>query len=557
MEVYLRLNPDGIEVDADQTITEADADLYKDNSITFHSNTGIGALHSQGKETFKFDKIFAPTTSQNEISSYLVPSIVRDLYSGINSSIITFGSKHTGKTYTLYGQQGLYTGVVPRLFTKLFQHKDTCDKNHAVSFKIAALNVLNNDTINDIFNIGHTLSLQKDNFHGGYWAKNANWLYCHTLQELMSLLIQISNVTQGHTILKLEMIQTYISSNTIIKSTLTIVDLENNEPADNKLYDKFITMIRDVTKRTDLKSTLNKLIWDSIFDNYNTRLILTCSLLPVCQGDTLKILELSKYLSKIVKYDIIRNRSWISPADKYEVLSQQTQLKSDNYQKQIDLLNDTISLLESKAHDFKKKQIETESLITDNLSLEAQWQNLINNETNNETLEIMLDKNSTLNNQQFQLSDQIEANKFVHRERNNGQRVESDFDVMNSKLLEFINKQETKVQDILNENMACKEHLDQLQKEYSINKEKIRLVENEIAPFVRKELSQHSISSYGTVASSVITEESLPSSSRNSGLFQSLTASPSSSSVTQRSPNRIRSREHSLSGFNLQILKSK
>lgn len=554
MEVFLRLSPDKLE---DQTITEEDTELYKDNSITFHSNTGIGALHSQDKETFQLDKIFSPTTSQNDISSYLVPSLVKDLYDGINSSIITFGFKHTGKSYSLYGQQGLNLGVVPRLLTKLFHLKDDSNKNHNISFRLSLLNVLNNDTITDVFNQGQSLSLQKDDMHGGYTAKNAKWLYCHTLQELFSLIDQVSNITQGHTILNLETTQTYMSTNTTIRSTLTVVDLKNNDnPEDNKLYDKFTTMIRDAVKISELKSNLNKLIWDSIFNNYKTRFLLTCSLLPIYQGETLKTLELSKYLSRIVKYDVIRNKSWIAPKDKYEILSQQMQLKSENYEKQIELLNDTISLLASRAHDLERREEETENLITDNLALENEWQNLLEMENSDETLEIMLDKNSALINERFQLADQVETNHFMHRERNNGQRIETDFDIINSKLLEFINKQETKVQAVLNENMACKEQIDQLQRQYSINNERIRSFENEMLPFKQIELSQQSISSHGTNASSIITEGSFVSSARNSGLFQNSITSPSSSNK-QRSPNKNRSREHSLSGFNLQIMKSK
>lgn len=554
MEVFLRLSPDKLE---DQTITEEDTELYKDNSITFHSNTGIGALHSQDKETFQLDKIFSPTTSQNDISSYLVPSLVKDLYDGINSSIITFGFKHTGKSYSLYGQQGLNLGVVPRLLTKLFHLKDDSNKNHNISFRLSLLNVLNNDTITDVFNQGQSLSLQKDDLHGGYTAKNAKWLYCHTLQELFSLIDQVSNITQGHTILNLETTQTYMSTNTTIRSTLTVVDLKNNDnPEDNKLYDKFTTMIRDAVKISELKSNLNKLIWDSIFNNYKTRFLLTCSLLPIYQGETLKTLELSKYLSRIVKYDVIRNKSWIAPKDKYEILSQQMQLKSENYEKQIELLNDTISLLASRAHDLERREEETENLITDNLALENEWQNLLEMENSDETLEIMLDKNSALINERFQLADQVETNHFMHRERNNGQRIETDFDIINSKLLEFINKQETKVQAVLNENMACKEQIDQLQRQYSINNERIRSFENEMLPFKQIELSQQSISSHGTNASSIITEGSFVSSARNSGLFQNSITSPSSSNK-QRSPNKNRSREHSLSGFNLQIMKSK
>lgn len=560
MEVYLRLNPDKLE---DQTITEEDTELYKDNSITFHSNTGIGALHSLDKETFQFDKIFSPSTSQNDISSYLVPSLVKDLYDGINSSIITFGFKHTGKSFTLYGQQGLDLGVIPRLFTKLFHRKDDyIDKNHDITFKVSLLNVLHNDTITDVFNQGHNVSLQKDDIQGGYSAKNAKWLYCHTLQELLLLVGQVSNITQGHTILNLQIIQTLMSDNTTIKGTLTVVDLQNDNDDDSKedntLYDKFTAMIRDVTRRNDLKSNLNKLIYDVIFNNYKTRFLLTCSLLPICQGETLKTLELTKYLSGIVKYDIIKNISWIAPADKYEILSQQIQMKSENYEKQIELLNDTISLFESRTHNLRKREEETEILITDNLSLEATWQNLLKEiEPTDETLEIMLDKNSTLINERFQLADQVETNKFTHRERNNGQRIDTEFDIMNSTLLEFINKQETKVQSVLNENMACKEQIDQLQSQYSINNERIRLLENELTPFKQLELSHLSISSHGTNASSVLTEGSFTSSARNSGLFQSSMISPSSSSNKQRSPNKNRSREHSLSGFNLQIMKSK
>lgn len=597
MEVYLRLKSDN--VDPDQAHIKDDKpnkEAFNDKTIVFHSNIGIGELNSLPDETFQFDKIFDDNVSQSDIASYFIPLIEQDLTNGINCSLITYGSNDTGKTYTLFGKHGLQLGLIPRLLMKLFQIKcenessnKELNKDCVISFRISALDLLDSsNTIKDLLsNKDQHLTLHDDHMDGSYngvWPRNANWFYCDTLEQLSTFLEQIASFSKGDVIIRLELGQMFVSKNLMIKSNLIIFDLKSfNER--NNLHENFINMLTGKNHSYTVNN-LNKLLYCSIFKNFNTRFILTCSLLPVLQNETLKTLQITKYLSNIVKDYIAPNKSWISPVNKVENLSNVIERKNENYEKQVELLRDTIGLLESKNNNnINIKRQEVERLILDNSLLDIEWKKLIahnnnaDNEDNpygnnvdskNEPIEIIIDKINTLFSHRLQLDTHIDANRQLHRMRNNWERIKTEFDIINSKLLDIINQQETKIQDYLNENMNYKRQLDHLKVLYAHNNDRIRSIENEILKNRQEQQPQNLRASHSAIASSITAEDTQAISSQNSGLMLtstvSLTPSSSTSSTTSstssmaaaQSSTRIRTIDHlSQTGFHLHIIKPK
>lgn len=597
MEVYLRLKSDN--VDPDQAHIKDDKpnkEAFNDKTIVFHSNIGIGELNSLPDETFQFDKIFDDNVSQSDIASYFIPLIEQDLTNGINCSLITYGSNDTGKTYTLFGKHGLQLGLIPRLLMKLFQIKcenessnKELNKDCVISFRISALDLLDSsNTIKDLLsNKDQHLTLHDDHMDGSYngvWPRNANWFYCDTLEQLSTFLEQIASFSKGDVIIRLELGQMFVSKNVMIKSNLIIFDLKSfNER--NNLHENFINMLTGKNHSYTVNN-LNKLLYCSLFKNFNTRFILTCSLLPVLQNETLKTLQITKYLSNIVKDYIAPNKSWISPVNKVENLSNVIERKNENYEKQVELLRDTIGLLESKNNNnINIKRQEVERLILDNSLLAIEWKKLIaqnnnaDNEDNpygnnvdskNEPIEIIIDKINTLFSHRLQLDTHIDANRQLHRMRNNWERIKTEFDIINSKLLDIINQQETKIQGYLNENMNYKRQLDHLKVLYAHNNDRIRSIENEILKNRQEQQPQNLRASHSAIASSITAEDSQAISSQNSGLMltstvsltpsssTSSTASSTSSMAAAQSSTRIRTIDHlSQTGFHLHIIKPK
>lgn len=581
IQVYLRLKPDNI--DLDQPLNNENFD---DKTITFHSNVGMGKLNSLPEETFKFNKIFNVDSTQKDVASFCVPSIENDLINGINCSLITYGSKHTGKTFTLFGEHGIHSGLVPRLLTKLFHLKSNTDDSnidHTVSFKISALDLLHECTAvkDPLSKNDRYLTLcndQADDSYDGVWSDDVNWIYCETLEHLLALIQQISNNSKGDTIIRLELTQMFIPSNLIIKSNLVLVDLKSFEDR-SKLHENFVDMLMGKNCSQNAVNNLNKLLYGPIFKNFNTRIISTCSLWPVLQNETLQTLKVTRYLSNVVKDYSIPNKKWIAAITKFENLSIVNEVKTENYNKQIELLKSTIDQLETKNIDhIKNKRQEIERLTLDNSSLGIEWKNLLlkNNErvntridkTENEQLEIIVDKINTLFSHKLQLDTHSNNNKQLCNEKDNERRIKTELDIINSKLLDVINQQEKKIQSYLHENMIYKKKLDQLKTFYLNNNERIIELEDEVLK--NNQEPQHFRRSHGTIVSSPITGDLQFSSFRNPSWVMSSTASLTptvstssvlsfeSSSTTPHSSTNTRNNDYlSQSGFNLQIIKPK
>lgn len=98
--------------------------------------------HANGKAdagednwSFKFDGVFSAEASQEEIFQRCVPSLLGDLLSGYNGTILAYGQTGAGKTHTMMGNSGnpSMRGLAARTISKLFRDIDQTD---AVSFTV-------------------------------------------------------------------------------------------------------------------------------------------------------------------------------------------------------------------------------------------------------------------------------------------------------------------------------------------------------------------------------------------------------------------------------------
>ena len=78
---------------------------------------------------YAFDQIFDASATQEMVYEHVKP-LIESVFDGYNSSVITYGSTGTGKTYTLFGGLDTYTnneldsehmGILPRLSQHLFE----------------------------------------------------------------------------------------------------------------------------------------------------------------------------------------------------------------------------------------------------------------------------------------------------------------------------------------------------------------------------------------------------------------------------------------------------
>ncbi|XP_002964543.2 kinesin-like protein KIN-14U [Selaginella moellendorffii] len=78
--------------------------------------------NGEPSKTFKFDKVFSPSASQEDVFLDVQPTI-KSALDGHNICIFSYGQTGTGKTYTMEGQKGA-PGIVPRTLQQLFKDKN-------------------------------------------------------------------------------------------------------------------------------------------------------------------------------------------------------------------------------------------------------------------------------------------------------------------------------------------------------------------------------------------------------------------------------------------------
>lgn len=135
VKVYLRLKPMGETRENDHI--EVKTEILKDNTVKliphttckcsncikariFEAKTAFAVARSlKTEKTFRFDRIFEDTASQEDIfeiaNRYIEAAVV-----GYTSTFLTYGPAGGGKTYTLLGTQD-EPGVLPRACEKIFK----------------------------------------------------------------------------------------------------------------------------------------------------------------------------------------------------------------------------------------------------------------------------------------------------------------------------------------------------------------------------------------------------------------------------------------------------
>ena len=70
--------------------------------------------------TFAFDEVFDERCSQEKLYQQAIRPLVQELLTGKSATIICFGAKEAGKTYTLKGKQGTEQGCIVRAIEDIF-----------------------------------------------------------------------------------------------------------------------------------------------------------------------------------------------------------------------------------------------------------------------------------------------------------------------------------------------------------------------------------------------------------------------------------------------------
>jgi kinesin family protein C1 len=80
----------------------------------------------QSKEIYKFDRVFKPEDSQEEVFKE-ISQLVQSALDGYKVCIFAYGQTGSGKTYTMEGEDGYKRGIIPRSIEQIFAFKTTLE----------------------------------------------------------------------------------------------------------------------------------------------------------------------------------------------------------------------------------------------------------------------------------------------------------------------------------------------------------------------------------------------------------------------------------------------
>jgi kinesin family member 5 len=310
--------------------------------------------------TFKFDSVYSSKSSQEEIYSTGVTSIVQNVMEGINGTVFTYGQASSGKTFTMFGDQNDpdQMGIIPRMITTIFDHIGSADESIEFLIKVSFCEVFM-EKINDLLNPdGKDLRpiTQKNEVR----IENLREVYAtceFDIHELIKVGIfnkltrdnQRSGVS-SHTIFTITVQQTSETYSKIGK--LCLVDLaevkkfpvesgNTNKKSNNSLSNLCIVISALAEKSSHIpyrSSVLTRVLQESLGGNSKLIFITTCSQSPLNVEETITNLRFATCVKSIKNFPVVNRINTM-----FE-LKQTFIKKQENLQK----LNKRLSWLETQ-----------------------------------------------------------------------------------------------------------------------------------------------------------------------------------------------------------------
>ncbi|KAF1882806.1 hypothetical protein Lal_00002987 [Lupinus albus] len=120
---------------------------------------GIELTQNGQKHSFKFDKVFAPDASQEDVFIE-ISQLVQSALDGYKVCIFAYGQTGSGKTYTMMGRPGLpeEKGLIPRSLEQIFQTRQSQQpQGWKYEMQVSMLEIYN-ETIRDLLSTNRSPS---------------------------------------------------------------------------------------------------------------------------------------------------------------------------------------------------------------------------------------------------------------------------------------------------------------------------------------------------------------------------------------------------------------
>ena len=300
-------------------------DYTSPTSLTFHSS------REKNVYRFNFDRIFPPSSTQQDIYDFGVKGIIDSVLDGYNGTVLAYGQTSSGKTYTMQGEmeeqskQGIIPRMISHVFKHIYKHEDT-----DFMIKVSMIEIYQ-EKIRDLFDVSRVnLNIREDSIKGIY-VDGASERYVGCPNDVLALLeLGSSNRAQAatnmnehssrsHSIFILTINQTNKKDCSSKIGKLYLVDLAGSEKISKtgatghtleeaKIINKSLTTLgRVINNLTDGKSThvpyreskLTRVLQESLGGNSKTCLIITCSPSIYNESESLSTLRFGERAKKI------------------------------------------------------------------------------------------------------------------------------------------------------------------------------------------------------------------------------------------------------------------
>ena len=300
-------------------------DYTSPTSLTFHSS------REKNVYRFNFDRIFPPSSTQQDIYDFGVKGIIDSVLDGYNGTVLAYGQTSSGKTYTMQGEmeeqskQGIIPRMISHVFKHIYKHEDT-----DFMIKVSMIEIYQ-EKIRDLFDVSRVnLNIREDSIKGIY-VDGASERYVGGPNDVLALLEMGSanraqaatnmneHSSRSHSIFILTINQTNKKEGYSKIGKLYLVDLAGSEKISKtgatghtleeaKIINKSLTTLgRVINNLTDGKSThipyreskLTRVLQESLGGNSKTCLIITCSPSIYNESESLSTLRFGERAKKI------------------------------------------------------------------------------------------------------------------------------------------------------------------------------------------------------------------------------------------------------------------
>ena len=299
--------------------------------FTSPTSLQFNSVREKNHYRFNFDRIFPPTSTQEDIYNFGVKGIINSVLDGYNGTVLAYGQTSSGKTYTMQGDMSNSAsyGIIPRMIGHVFDFIHSQVESEFM-IKVSMIEIYQ-EKIRDLLDLSRVnLPIREDSIKGIY-VDGCSERYVGCPTDVYAALETGSNnraqaatnmnehSSRSHSIFILTINQNNKKEGFSKVGKLYLVDLAGSEKISKtgatghtleeaKIINKSLTTLgRVINNLTDGKSQhipyreskLTRVLQESLGGNSKTCLIITCSPSVYNEAETLSTLRFGERAKRI------------------------------------------------------------------------------------------------------------------------------------------------------------------------------------------------------------------------------------------------------------------